>query len=289
MIRSWLGVGFGVALLALVAPEAALGQITQVRPAPRPTAFLPIGGIGAATFYSTAQGPATANPQTTMNGRAMPVYNITNVYNTYNIVGGTGGAWDSGYYGPYYYAPYYGPWTGLSGGYGGFGYPGWGGYYGYYDNYSSGMYIPTVIPLVGLNPYYNGVPNGPLPVSPVWDVGGFAATIPSLTEPIITPTSPRMLVLQTPATATKTEPTEPVAHLTLMVPENAEVWLEGKKMDKPTGTVRSFVSPQLKPNQEYVYDLQVRWTENGKSNVDSHKIPVRAGDNKSLTILSNQR
>ena len=48
------------------------------------------------------------------------------------------------------------------------------------------------------------------------------------------------------------------ASVRLMVPANAEVWLDGNKMSE-TGTVREYVPPtKLEPGAEYSYQVRVR-------------------------------
>jgi len=62
------------------------------------------------------------------------------------------------------------------------------------------------------------------------------------------------------------QPTPNSARLRLVVPENAEVLVEGRKTTTP-GTVREFVSPPLEPGKNMIFSIVVRYT-------DAHGKPV---------------
>jgi uncharacterized protein (TIGR03000 family) len=73
-------------------------------------------------------------------------------------------------------------------------------------------------------------------------------------------------------------PTPNRAHLQLLVPEKAEVRVEGVKTSK-TGTVRDFVSPPLTPGKNMTYTIAVRYTDaSGKPVEETHSVRVRAND-----------
>jgi uncharacterized protein (TIGR03000 family) len=61
-----------------------------------------------------------------------------------------------------------------------------------------------------------------------------------------------------PPQATLPPPT--TATIDLYVPENAEVWFQGKKTSL-TGTLRRFITEPLTPSYDYGYELRVRWTD----------------------------
>lgn len=67
------------------------------------------------------------------------------------------------------------------------------------------------------------------------------------------------------------------AHLQLLVPEDAEVLVDGSKTTA-TGTIRDFVSPPLTPGKNLSYTIVVRYTEAGKTIEESHVVRVRAND-----------
>lgn len=73
-------------------------------------------------------------------------------------------------------------------------------------------------------------------------------------------------------------PTPNKAHLQLLVPEKAEVRVEGVKT-RTTGTVRDFVSPPLTPGTNMTYTIAVRYTDaDGKPVEETHSVRVRAND-----------
>lgn len=74
------------------------------------------------------------------------------------------------------------------------------------------------------------------------------------------------------------QPTPNAAHLQLLVPENAEVLVEGQKTTT-TGTVREFDSPPLPPGKNMIYAITVRYPDaSGKPIEQTHSIRVRAND-----------
>ena len=73
-------------------------------------------------------------------------------------------------------------------------------------------------------------------------------------------------------------PTPNAAHLQLLVPEKAEVLVEGVKT-RTTGAVRDFISPPLAPGRNMTYTVAVRYTDgDGKPVEATHSVRVRAND-----------
>jgi uncharacterized protein (TIGR03000 family) len=73
-------------------------------------------------------------------------------------------------------------------------------------------------------------------------------------------------------------PADNKAHLRLLVPENAEVLVEGGKTST-TGTVRDFISPPLTPGKNMTYSILVRYMDaSGKTIEETHSLRVRAND-----------
>jgi uncharacterized protein (TIGR03000 family) len=68
-----------------------------------------------------------------------------------------------------------------------------------------------------------------------------------------------------------------VGYLCVRVPEGAQVWLEGQPTQQ-TGAVRWFVSPTLPPGIPHVYEVRVRWSEQGKDVEQTQQVIVRAGE-----------
>jgi uncharacterized protein (TIGR03000 family) len=74
------------------------------------------------------------------------------------------------------------------------------------------------------------------------------------------------------------QPAPNSARLQLIVPEYAEVLVEGSKT-ATTGRVREFVTPPLTPGKNMVYSILVRYTDAGGKKVEeTHSIRVHAND-----------
>jgi uncharacterized protein (TIGR03000 family) len=71
------------------------------------------------------------------------------------------------------------------------------------------------------------------------------------------------------------------AQLLVVVPTDAEVWVENTKTTTD-GNMREFESPPLSAGANYVYKVRARWTTNGKEVDQTRTVPVRAG--ASLTV-----
>ena len=65
--------------------------------------------------------------------------------------------------------------------------------------------------------------------------------------------------------------------VTVRVPPNAQVWFDDQKTNQ-TGTFRTFISPPVNPNGNFVYHIRDRWTENGQPVEKTRRIEVAAGD-----------
>jgi len=68
-----------------------------------------------------------------------------------------------------------------------------------------------------------------------------------------------------------------VARLKIEVPAEAEVRIEGQPT-KQAGTTRWFETPPLQRGEEFVYDIQAQWQENGKPVVQKQQVKLQAGD-----------
>jgi uncharacterized protein (TIGR03000 family) len=144
-------------------------------------------------------------------------------------------------------------------GYGGYGYNGWGypGYYGY-NNWSPQYYAPGV----ESNSNYATPPeyysNEPTP-----EYSGFDQV-------------PTNRIYGNIMSGARTAADMNTARVEVRVPANAEVMFEDEKTTQ-TGSSRQFVSPPLTPGEKYVYDIQARWTENGRQVSRTRHIPIQAG------------
>ncbi len=92
----------------------------------------------------------------------------------------------------------------------------------------------------------------------------------------------------TPATTTSTaEPTkDDMAHLLVVVPENAELWFNGTKT-KQAGKEREFVSPALTPGKTYSYEVKASWMDNGKKVEKTRTVDVKANDWKPVDFTKS--
>ena len=140
---------------------------------------------------------------------------------------------------------------------------GWGGYsgYGYYPYNGGATY--------DLLPYSDTyVPSGTDSTSYYYD--SYAGPDPATSVDRNAPTP-----IPAPKAAVATEAP---ARLTVNVPADAQVWIEGTKTTA-TGSVRYFRSPLLDPNSKYQYEVRATWTENGHEVTQTQQVPVTAGAN----------
>lgn len=72
-------------------------------------------------------------------------------------------------------------------------------------------------------------------------------------------------------------PVDPRANFTVLVPPDAEVWLEGAATHQ-TGPVRRFVSPELEPGSSYGYTVRARWRQGGQVVEQTREVVVRPGE-----------
>jgi uncharacterized protein (TIGR03000 family) len=162
-----------------------------------------------------------------------------------------------GYYNNSYYAGNYYRGYNRLGYYGGYGYPYYSSYYpynygwNYYPGYNS-WWFPT---------YY---------VQPSYSVIESTPTVVDNYSPAAVSYAPMTETAQ-----------DSCAHLRVIVPPTAEVWVQGRKTSM-TGSNRSFVSPTLTPGKDYHYDISVRWSENGTPVRRDRTIDVHA--NEAVTV-----
>lgn len=83
-------------------------------------------------------------------------------------------------------------------------------------------------------------------------------------------------------------PSSDKAEIIVHVPLDAEVWIEGVKM-KQAGSQRRFISPPLRPNLTYAYEIRATWQENGREVTNVNNVRIQAGDRSSITFISHAR
>jgi len=74
------------------------------------------------------------------------------------------------------------------------------------------------------------------------------------------------------------------AHLEVIVPANASLWLNGWQ-SRSTGSVRKLQSPPLTPGRPYTYTVRARWEENGRAVTQTRQVPVSAGAQVRVNFL----
>jgi uncharacterized protein (TIGR03000 family) len=151
------------------------------------------------------------------------------------------------------------------------GYSGYSPYYGYPPNYyPSGGYAGSGS---GYNPA-EGYPSGgskpdPYPYNnpalqpDLRDTGSYGAGAPYYPYAGF---APENLVARPDTTA----------HITVTVPQDAEVWFEGSPTSA-TGTVREYQSPPLAPGNRYAYEVRARWNKNGREVTQTQRVEATAG------------
>ena len=65
------------------------------------------------------------------------------------------------------------------------------------------------------------------------------------------------------------------AHIRIVAPVGAEVWVEKKKL---TGSEKSFQTPPLTPGKMEIYSVRAKWTVEGRAVEQFRVVGVRAGD-----------
>jgi uncharacterized protein (TIGR03000 family) len=142
----------------------------------------------------------------------------------------------------------------------------YGGYHsGYFHSYPHGFYG-------GYYPYYYPSYNYWYTPSYTYDSGWSTPDISGYYNP-------DQVVNYPPASPLPTAS----AHITVRVPENAEIWFGDRKTTTP-GAVRDFESPPLEPGKTYTYDVKARWMEDGREVTQTQKVPVTAGANANVTF-----
>jgi uncharacterized protein (TIGR03000 family) len=148
------------------------------------------------------------------------------------------------------------------GGYHGAAYP--GGYHPGYGNYRSANY--------GYRPYYGSYGYSPYLYNsfPSYDYG--AASLDDGGATYATPSSDTYQANYPPPPAI---PLDTSAHVTVTVPEGAEIWFDGTATTS-TGTVRQFNSPAL-TSGNFSYEIRARWSENGREVTQTQRVEVTPG------------
>jgi uncharacterized protein (TIGR03000 family) len=185
-----------------------------------------------------------------------------------------GGGFHSGYHGGSYVHPSYGY---RNSGYRGYGYypyyssgyyPLYGGYSGDYGTY----YDPSLY--LGSSPAYSPTSD---PFDEEWRSNFAVPASPTFNGPV----TPNVTTSQ--AAPVPAAPSASAALLTVRVPVDAEVLIDGQRTTS-TGAVRQYRSPPLEPGSAYTYEVQARWQVNGKAVTQTHRVEVSAGAHATTTF-----
>lgn len=79
-----------------------------------------------------------------------------------------------------------------------------------------------------------------------------------------------------------------VAVIELMVPPTADVTVNGERLAQNRGGRRQIVTPQIEPNQDFAYEVRMRWNEGGRTVDKTRRITFRAGDHLMLDFSRPQ-
>jgi uncharacterized protein (TIGR03000 family) len=198
--------------------------------------------------------------------------------------GGHGGGYHGGGYAGGYHGGYYG------GHYGGYlhNYPAYHSYYRPYSNlgFLGGYYYP------GLFGYGFGYDYG-LGYGYPW---AYSAPSYRYSYPSVDYSYPS--VDYTPSVSAYFDPqsagvagaptTEAPATVTVILPSpDAQVWFDDHAMQQQ-GAMRTFVSPPLAPNQDFVYQIRARWQEQGRTMDQTRTATVRAGQTTAIDFTKSE-
>jgi uncharacterized protein (TIGR03000 family) len=75
------------------------------------------------------------------------------------------------------------------------------------------------------------------------------------------------------------------ARLTIRLPQNAHLWIQGKEIGNP-GAEYTLVSPALESGFNYSYQLKAQWMEGGAQIVRTRAVQVRAGESLNVDLTT---
>jgi uncharacterized protein (TIGR03000 family) len=129
-----------------------------------------------------------------------------------------------------------------------------------------------------------GVPLAP-PANPLMQQRGQPGAMPPQQA------RPRQIPQPTPVPPEEQEDEAPVednaARVTVVVPEDAELWFNGTKTNQ-TGKRREFATAPLTPGKDFRYRIKARWIEDGKPVELTQTIKVRANSSQTVDFTKIQ-
>jgi uncharacterized protein (TIGR03000 family) len=79
-------------------------------------------------------------------------------------------------------------------------------------------------------------------------------------------------------------PVAPVV-IDVIVPAEAELWIEGKKMGQ-NGEQRKFISPPLEAGRKFSYDFRIRFKDSGREQTKTRSLDVLAGGSYTVDFVN---
>jgi uncharacterized protein (TIGR03000 family) len=84
-------------------------------------------------------------------------------------------------------------------------------------------------------------------------------------------------------------PNTNTASVRVLLPnESAEIWFDDN-LTKQTGMERTFLTPALSPDSQYVYTVKARWNDNGQTINRQQRIELRAGQPVTVDFRNDSR
>jgi uncharacterized protein (TIGR03000 family) len=150
---------------------------------------------------------------------------------------------------------------------------------GVYAYYWPSFYTASSLDVGLANPYGAGAtgygPLGGSPYSDSYSGGGMLYSAPASVSNYRVSAPAGFAVASAPADR---------ALLSVQAPAGATVWVQGTET-KQKGAERTFISPALKPGQDYSYTVKAQWKVNDKTVEQTQNVSVRAGERAGLLFL----
>ncbi len=169
-------------------------------------------------------------------------------------------------------------WGGRWGGWGG-----WASYNLYWPYYGYYGYSPVYSSYYGYYPYYNYT-------YPYYTYSTLYpasyATVPAYTAPDTVAALPVTGTYQSfypPATAAVATPNPNEAVVNVYAAPDAQLWFDGVAMSQK-GPLRTFATPDLRPGENYHYNVRVRWMDNGSPVERTRTVNVAAGQTVNVDL-----
>jgi len=94
-------------------------------------------------------------------------------------------------------------------------------------------------------------------------------------------------VMPIASTAANVPPTlkrDSSATVQVLVPPDAELWLDGNKLEQ-TGSVRSISTPSLAPGKTLKHEVRATWVANGQPVTQTREVQVQAGNQRIVNFM----